>query len=243
MEIRGERECTECERRWSYYDTGSVACPDCGSMRSVGLDEDRALHTTTPAEFDLTEARAAWDDRPRDEAVDVVKAACREFVRGNGFVHAGDLVELDGRRIAARELANAVDVVGRTQSFDDESAVEYYLLSLLQGTDAGDRPDASEVPESMRAARGLATAAVVERYRRDVRDWLEATDRDLAPAATDVLTGLESHQKRMQALQGDVDPHDADALYEAARGLNAYLRDGDEDAVVTATERLRRLRD
>ena len=241
MEIRGERECTDCGTRWSYYDTGAVACPDCDSLRSVGVDEDRALHTTTAAEFDLTEARTAWDARPEDEAVDVVKAACRAFVRGNGFVHAGELVAFDGRRLAARELANAVDVVGRTRSFETEPDVEFYVLALLRGADAGDRPDAADVPEVMREARGLAVADLVERYRRDVREWLEATGHDLVPAANDVLTGLESHQKRVQALQGDVDPRDADALYEAARGLNDYLRDGDEDAVVEATERLRRL--
>lgn len=243
MEIRGERKCKDCGRRWSYYDTGAVACPDCGGLRSVGVDQDRALHTTTAAEFDLTEARTAWDDGPEDEAVDAVKAACREFVRGNGFVRGGELVAFDGRRLAARELANAVDVVGRTRSFENQEDVGFYVLALLRGADAGDRPDAADVPEVMREARGLAVADLVERYRRDVREYLETTGRDLVPAANDVLTGLESHQKRFQALQGDVDPRDADALYEAARGLNAYLRDGDEDAVVEATERLRRLRE
>ncbi|MFC6953236.1 DUF7117 family protein [Halorubellus litoreus] len=243
MEIRGERECSDCGTRWSYYETGAVECPECGSMRSVGVDDDRALHTTTPAEFDLTEARTAWDEAPEDEAVDVVKAACREFVRGNGFVHAGELVAFDGRRLAARELANAVDVVGRTRSFENPEDVEYYVLSLLRGADTGERPPAADVPPVMHEARGLATADFVERYRRDVRDWLEATDRTPVPAANDVLTGLESHQKRVQALQGDVDPRDADALYAAAEGLNAYLRDGDENAVVEAADRLRSLGD
>jgi hypothetical protein len=241
MEIRGERECKDCGRRWSYYDTGAVACPDCDSLRSVGVDEDRALHTTTAAEFDLTDARTAWDERPKDEAVDVVKAACREFVRGNGFVHGGELVAFDGRRVAARELANAVDVVGRTRSFENEDDVEFYVLALLRGADAGDRPPAADVPAVMYEARGLAVADLVERYRRNVREYLESTDREVVPAANDVLTGLESHQKRVQALQGDVDPRDANALYEAARGVNEYLRDGNEDAVVEATERLRRL--
>jgi DNA-directed RNA polymerase subunit RPC12/RpoP len=31
MKIRGERECTDCGTRWSYYDTASVECPQCGS--------------------------------------------------------------------------------------------------------------------------------------------------------------------------------------------------------------------
>jgi uncharacterized Zn finger protein (UPF0148 family) len=241
MEIRGERECTECGTRWSYYETGAVECPACGSLQSVGVEEERALHTTTPATFDLTEARIAWDERALDEAVEVVKSACREFARGNGFVHAGDLVALDGRRVAARELEHAMDVVGRSRSVNEDE--EYYVLSLLRGADRGERPGPEDVPASMRVARGLATASVVERYRRDVREWLQATDRELVPAATDVLSGLESHQKRVQALQGDVAAGDADALYEAMRGLNAYLRDDDENAVVDATERLRRLSD
>ena len=243
MEIRGERECKDCGCRWSYYDTGAVACPECESLRSVGVDEDRALHTTTAAAFDLTGARTAWDDAPEDEAVDVVKATCREFVRGNGFVHGGELVAFDGRRVAARELANAVDVLGRTRTFENEDAVEFYVLELLRGADAGDRPPAADVPAAMHGARGLAVADILERYRRDVREYLETTDCEVVPAVKDVLTGLESHQKRVQALQGDVDPRDADALYEAARGLNDYLREGDESAVVEAAERLRQLGD
>lgn len=254
MEIRGRRECSECGTEWSYYDTGEVACPSCGSMRSVGVDDDRALHTTTPASFDLTEARVAWEESNRDDAVELVKSTCRSFVRGNGFVHAGDLIEFDGRRVAARELTNAVDIAGREVEASD--AQTYYVLELLREADEGTRPDPADVPASMRSARGLAVADTIERYRRDVRDWLEATGRETVPAVTDVLSGLETHQKRVQALQGDVDPVDADALYTAARELNVYLRadDGEAtrtesedlegspaDAVVRAAERLRTL--
>jgi hypothetical protein len=239
MEIRGERECTACGTRWSYYDTGEVACPECGSLRSVGVDDDRALHTTTAASFDLTEARTAWEDAPRDEAVDVVAAACREFYRGNGFVHGGDLIAFDGRRVAARELANAIDDFGRTTDHTTEESM--YVLALLEDADDGERPPAGDVPESMRAARGLAVADTVERYRRDVRDWLESQGREVVPAVTDVLSGLESHQKRVQALQGDVAPGAAESLYGAAEALNTYLRGDDEDAVARADEHLRSL--
>lgn len=241
MEIRGERECKACGTRWSYYDTGEVACPECGSLRSVGVDDDRALHTTTPATFDLADARTAWEDAPRDEAVDVVAETCREFYRGNGFVHGGELIAFDGRRVGARELANAVDVLGRrTDPTTDESM---YVLGLLRDADDGVRPPAGDVPESMRGARGLAVADTVERYRRDVRDWLEAPGREVVPAFTDVLSGLESHQKRVQALQGDVPAADAESLYDAAAESNAFLREDDADAVVRATERLRSLDD
>lgn len=239
MEIRGDRECKECGTRWSYYDTGEVACPECGSVQSVGVDDDRALHTTTAATLDLADARASWARASRDEAVDVVKAACRSFTRGNGFVHAGDLQALDGRFVGARELENAADVAGRRQALADEES--YYVLSLLESIEDGSRPSAAEVPRGMRSARGLAVADTVERYRRDVRRWLDATERDVSATVTDALSSLETHQKRVQALQGDVDPRHAEALYTAARELGAFIReegDIDEIELVGATDRL-----
>ncbi len=56
-----ERECTECGTRWSYYETGSIGCPACGSLHSVGLDE-RTEHTDLRVEFDLTPVRADIDE-------------------------------------------------------------------------------------------------------------------------------------------------------------------------------------
>ena len=49
MKVRGRRECEACGARWSYFDTGEVTCPDCGSLHSVGLDDERALHTASTA--------------------------------------------------------------------------------------------------------------------------------------------------------------------------------------------------
>src|SRR6056297_1417065 len=66
MEIRGERECKDCGTRWSYYETGSVACPNCESVRSVGVDEERKRHTAGQATLDLTEVRNMIDAEPED---------------------------------------------------------------------------------------------------------------------------------------------------------------------------------
>ena len=61
MRIRGERECKDCGTRWSYYETGTPSCPDCGSLRSVGVGE-RTQHTAGTAALDLSPARNYLDD-------------------------------------------------------------------------------------------------------------------------------------------------------------------------------------
>ena len=234
MEIRGERECQNCGTRWSYYDTGSVTCPDCGSMHSVGFDEERNLHTTSPVDFDLTAAREQVDADPLHRVAATAKEACREYVRRRGFVHAGDLRDLDDTYLAATELLHAADVFGRSfQPTDDEA---YYFLELLRGADRGERPDPVDVPESMREARGLAVADAVKQYRRELKRWHDGDD----PAAEDALESVREHQKRLRALGGDLDPGTAEALVAATRGLARYLRDDDEVALANARDRLDR---
>ena len=103
MKVRGRRECTECGTTWSYYETGSIDCPNCGSVRSVGVD-DRTRHTDSPVEFDLTGVRNEIDDSPlRDVAAAAVEVAS-EYARKRGFVDAGELEPLDERFVAANEL-------------------------------------------------------------------------------------------------------------------------------------------
>jgi len=235
MEIRGERECQDCGTRWSYYDTGSVTCPDCGSMHSVGVDEERRLHTTSPVDLDLTEARDLVDVKPLHRVADTAKETCRDYVRKRGFVHGGDLRELDETYLAAAELMHAADVFGR--SFQPSEAEEIYFLELLRGADADERPDPADVPESIREARGLAAANAVREYGRDLRQW----DDDADPAAEDALERLGDHVRRVRALGGDVAPRTADALVAVVRDIGAYRRNGDEGALATATDRLDRL--
>jgi hypothetical protein len=237
MELRGERECTDCGARWSYYDTGAIVCPECASPDTVAVDEERAVHTDSPVEFDLTELRAAIDDLPREDLGERTAEACREYVRQRGFVSGGDLLSLDDTYLAARELAGVADAVRRARSLTDDE--EWYFLELLRGADAGERPAPTDVPESMWAVRGLAYANAVRDYRRDVREWLDAADDPPGPEyAGEVLGTIEEHVRRVRALQGDVPPEQAEPLVAAARDLGAYLRAEDPDGLASARERL-----
>jgi hypothetical protein len=236
MRVRGERECRDCGREWSYYETGSVECPDCGSLRSVGVEDERTLHTATPAELDLSPVRNAVDEIPLQEVCERAAEACREFTNGYGFVDAGELRSLDDRYLAAVELKFvAGDLAGRLRVDDEE---EIYLLSLLRGADLDGRPSPDEVPGSLRGARNLAYAEAIDAYRSDLRAYLEA---DPEPSVAAVLGPLRSHLKRVDALDGELSPADTERLVAAVRGVAGYVRDGDEAALLSAGDRLDRL--
>ncbi|WP_254763885.1 DUF7117 family protein [Natrinema marinum] len=232
MKIRGERECQECGTRWSYYETGSVGCPACGSLRSVGVDE-RTEHTDLQVAFDLTPVRNAIDEIDTDDLAERARDRCREYIRRRGFVNAGTLRDLDDPYLAATELLHVADIVAREIRLEDRE--ELYFLALLRDADQGDRPPAEEVPRTLQAARGLAYANAVREYRRDVRTWAE--DRDLTASERGALETLGEHVKRIRMLDGDVEPRIADRLVEATRDLANGLR-GDEFAFSQAQERL-----
>ncbi|QZX99491.1 DUF7117 family protein [Halobaculum rubrum] len=253
MDVRGDRECTECGTRWSYFETGSVACPDCGSLRSVGTGE-RRRHTDAPAELDLTAVLATLDDTPLADLVDEIKSECRAYLRKRGFIRGGDLAPLDDAYLAAAELRHAADVYGRLAGpgggradatmgdrgpegatagvTDDE---EWYVTALLRATGTGERPSASEVPPRMHEARGLAAAEAVLEYRTDVAKYL---DDHTDPEASRTLGAIRDRAKRIDALDGDVTPAEADALVDAAVELGRYLIAGDMEALASARERL-----
>ncbi|MFB6159772.1 MAG: hypothetical protein ABEJ61_01190 [Haloferacaceae archaeon] len=237
MEIRGERECQDCGARWSYYETGSVTCPSCGSLVSVGVD-DRTLHTDTPVEFDLSDERRTVDAEGIAAAADDLKSAAREYVNRRGFVRGGDLLDLDDTYLAAAELVQAVDVLARERSPSDDERL--YVLALVRGADSGERPSPGDVPDAMAAARGLAYADAVLTYRGEVTDWLR--DRG-ADEGRRTLGRVVERAKRARALQGDVPPGESETLVAATREVAAYLRDGDEDALARARDRLGRLDD
>ena len=254
MEVRGERECTECGTHWSYFETGSIACPDCESLRSVGTGE-RRRHTDAPAELDLTAVLATLDETPLADLADEIKAECRTYLRKRGFIRGGDLAPLDDAYLAAAELRHAADVYrriagpgggradatmgergpeGATPGVTDDE--EWYLTSLLRAADTGERPSTDEVPPRMHEARGLAAAEAVLAYRADVAKYIESRSE---PEASRTLGAIRDRAKRIDALDGDVAPAEADALVEAAVDLGRYLIAGDAEALGSARERLR----
>jgi uncharacterized Zn finger protein (UPF0148 family) len=232
MRVRGHRECKECGTRWSYYDTGEAACPECGSLYSVGVDEERTLHTATAATFDLTPVRRQVDEVPLRQLASRAAEHCREFTRGYGFIDGGTLQPLDDTYLAAMELQYVGSELDHRLEVDRDE--ELYLTSLLQA-DVGERPPPAEVPESLRAMRGLAYANGVRGYRSDLRTYL---DEHPDPAARRLLRRLAEHAKRVRALDGDVPPRETESLVAVIRDVGRYLADGDETALAEAGTRL-----
>ncbi|MFB6353500.1 MAG: TFIIB-type zinc ribbon-containing protein [Halobacteriales archaeon] len=232
MKLRGRRECADCGERWSYFETGGVACPACGSVRSVAVDDEPALHTDGDPTLDLTGTRAAVDDRPLTEVATLAADACRAYLAERGFIDAGELLALDEVTVAAAELRAVADRVRRGLTTDE--AAERHLLALLEGAPEGERP--ADVPDALRAARGLGVAAAVEQYRADVARYLDAHPD---PDARRQLGTLRDHLRRVEALDGDVPTETASRLLAAARDIGAYL-DGDDAGLARAEDRLSR---
>jgi len=239
MEIRGDRECKACGTRWSYYETGSVACPECGSLRSVGTDDERAYHTDLAPDLDLAEAHRLATDATLTEAAEAASSAASEYVRQRGFVAGGDLRDLDDTYLAARELAYVGAEYAR--AIDHSEDQEFYLLSLVRGAPEGKRPEPADVPADYISIRGLAYAAAVGDYRKEIRAWYDVErgdDVEERPEARALLESLGDHVKRANALDGDISLDDAERLVEAAREIATYLRSGDEAAYEAARTRL-----
>jgi len=235
MKIRGERECQACGTRWSYFETGSVSCPNCESLRSVGVDE-RRLHTDSPVEPNLARFQARAAETDPAEVAGELSDVLREYLRKRGFVSGGELVPLDDTYLAARELLEAIDVYERrTRTRRPDEGERLYVLELLGGVEAGERPSVDAVPPGMTAARGLAYATAVGDYRDDVASYL---DDNPDPDARRTLGALRDRVKRVEALGGEVDPSEAETLVRAARDLGGYLRGNDEAALAAAADRL-----
>jgi uncharacterized Zn finger protein (UPF0148 family) len=231
MEIRGERECTDCGERWSYYETGEIQCPACGSLRSVGVG-DRAEHTDDPVELDLSGVRNAVEAATTAELAEQASEEAAEYVRRAGFVHAGRLEPLDDTYLAAAELRRVGAELARRMRVDDDA--ELYLLELLRTADSGERPAPGKVPASLRAQRGLAVAAAADAYASDIRRVYDDPDREVSR----VLSGIRAERKRVEALDGDVEPERAERVVRALRDLHASLEEDDETALARAQERV-----
>ena len=227
MKVRGERECQDCGTRWSYYEHGSIACPECESLHSVGVDEP-TRHTDAPAELQLTPIRNSVDSDSTSDLALAASDACRAYTRKRGFIDAGELRRLDETFVAATELQYVGAHIGRELRIGDDE--ELYFLDLLAGADTGDRPAPTDVPPSLRESYGLAMAAAVEAYQRDVRTFLSDEEN---PTARRLAGRIRDQRKRIEALDGNVDPRDANRLLHAARDLGRFVA-GEESAYVTA---------
>lgn len=244
MKIRGHRVCQDCETEWSYYETGSIGCPHCGSLHSVGIDNERKQHTDAPVSLSLSSFRSRVANDPIDRYSDDLKKTLRAYTRERGFIHGGELRELDDTYLCAKELVHVVDLLTRSQTPTEDE--ELYFLTLFdvlcaeqnvadsENTSAG-WPAPNAVPATLYEARGLAVTDAVDAYSRDLRTWLE-TDPNPETAAT--LETLREQRKRVEALQGNVSPHEATELAMAARALGEYLRTDDDDALASARDRL-----
>jgi len=233
MKVRGERECTACGARWSYYETGEITCPDCGSIRSVGVGE-RAEHTAGTATLDLTGVMGNVEDADLRTLADDAAETTREYLRAAGFVHGGELQPLSDSHLAASELRRVATTLGRVMQVDEDERL--YFFELLRGADQGDRPAPEAVPATLHPERGLAVAASAEQYVRDIRRVRGDGSRE--SAVDSVLSGVTARRKRIEALDGDVDPAEAETLVAALRDLSASLREDDETALARAGERL-----
>ncbi|QLC32713.1 TFIIB-type zinc ribbon-containing protein [Halarchaeum sp. CBA1220] len=234
MEVRGERECTACGTQWSYYETGSIACPSCGSIKSVATEEERREQTDLAPTLELDDAVAAAGDEDYRTAAERAREAARRYTHARGFLRGGDLLDLDDTVLAAWELRYVASAFAR--AFDHTEAESFYFVSLLRGAPDGERPPASDVPESMRAARGNGYADAVADYRDDVRRYLD--DGPEWEGIAGLLESLDDHVRRMHALDGEVPPAEADALVAAARSIGRYARDGDASDREDAREAL-----
>jgi len=165
---------------------------------------------------------------PTRELAEEVAEACRAYARKRGFIDTGDLKPLDETFVAATELAAVASALARDVRPSD--ATELYFLDLLGGADSGERPGHEGVPDDLRVPFGLAMADAVDSYQRDVRSYL---DDNPDPEARRLSGRIRDQRKRIEALDGDVDPADANRLMHAARDLGRYI-DGDESAAVTA---------
>lgn len=232
MKIRGRRECKECGTVWSYYDTSEISCPACGSLHSVGIDDEQTLHTATAATLDLTSVRDLIDEAPIDRLAERAGERARQFTRGYGFIDAGQLQPLDETYLAAIELRNVAGEIQRRMNLTDDE--EWYFTTLLRA-DNGDRPDPQVVPDSLHAMRGLAYSTACEAYRSDIRTYLEEYPDAVAAAP---LERISNHIRRIQALDGDVAPEKSEALVSATRALGAYLIEHEEQQLTILSERL-----
>lgn len=218
MRIRGERECVDCGTRWSYYETGSITCPDCSSLQSVACD-DPTQHTTTEAELDLTDVRADIETASLADLAAETADRCRAHVRQLGFIHGGEPRAPTNREFVAAELAQVARQI--KLGTGDGPAVESHFLELLRGVEAGTRPDPGAVPKACWAPRAAGYATVLRSFRRELASW--SRDHETGSTARRALERFDTHVTRLDQLAGPVPPGSVEPLVAASRSLATGL--------------------
>jgi len=231
MKLRGRRECQECGERWSYFETGEITCPACESPRSIAI-EGPTEHTAGTASFDLTPVRTLIDTKPLREVADAAADHTRPYLRAVGFIEQNELQPLDETVLAASELRRVGRTFGRLLQPTD--AETQYFLTLLRGADDGERPAPEEVPETFYPERGLAITASVSMYRSELRRVVNEPE----PTLDRALSQLDTHLKRVNALDGEINPKQSERLVKAVQDIGEYVRSDDETALTRAVERL-----
>ena len=226
MKIRGQRVCQACATEWSYYETGSIACPNCGSLRSVGHDDERRLHTDAPAALSLAQFQAQIAEEPVEAYAADLKAVLREYTRKRGFINGGELQPLDDRYLTARTLLHTVDMLAR--SHEPTTDAELYLLSLYK-TLADDPDTASDAVDGVDADD--AETAVNDAGVDDADDAeIAATDADDAE-----LTAAQVPRELRDAWGVAA----ADAVAAYCSDLRTWLDGTPDEAAATILSQLR----
>jgi hypothetical protein len=197
----------------------------------VGLDEPTE-HTATDTTLDVTAVQANVGEKPLRNLAKQAADLAREYTAKAGFIDAGELQPLDDTVLVAAELRRVGATLGHVMQIADEE--ELYFLELLRSANGGDRPDSEAVPETLAPERGLAVTASVDAYLTDFRRAFPDRERSV----TNVLSSVRTHRKRIEALDGDVDPAEAEQLVRTVRDLSDYVREDDETALSRALERL-----
>ena len=234
MKIRGQRVCQACATEWSYYETGSVACPNCGSLRSVGRDDDRQLHTDTPAALSLAQFQAQIAAEPVAEYAADLKAVLREYTRKRGFINGGELQPLDDRYLTARTLLHTVDILARRR--EPTTDAELYLLSLYETlTDdaAGAASDAADAETAVRDVDGGDNGDTAVDTETAGTDAVDAVDADDAHSTELTAAQVPSELQEAWGLAA------ADAVDAYCSDLRTWLDATPDDAAATTLSQLR----
>lgn len=211
MDIKGHRECLDCGNTWHYGDTRSVACTECGSVRSRAVEDDDGdapVASGIPVDDVLAEG-------PVDAAaaIDAVEDRCRRYRAEHDPLEGGELRPPDPLHVMAGEvlhLATALQVRGDGLTDDEER----YAVELLRGLPEGEPP--TDRPVSLDAVHNLAVADAVEDYATAVARYARSGDAGVP----DAVERARDLAKRTQATEGEES--------DAVEGLRA-LRDAYEE--------------